>query len=104
VTAEELERRIKAKEAPVIFDVRSDIEFKSGHIAGAIHAPLVKILRVASDAALNKADLIILTCEHGPRAQLAKSLLKWRGYTKIELLEGHMSFWRRAGKSVRKYK
>jgi hydroxyacylglutathione hydrolase len=104
MTGEELERRIKAKQAPIILDVRSGFEFRSGHLPGAVHAPLVKVLQATAAVLHNKTDLIVVTCEHGPRAQLARMLLTWRGYKNIELLEGHMAHWRHSGRSVKKNK
>ena len=102
MTAEELEKRIKAGQTPIILDVRSAFEFKSGHIRRAIHAPFVNVLKTAQAASKNKEDLLVLICEHGPRAQLAKVMLKWKGYKNLELLNGHMSQWRQSGRSVKK--
>lgn len=102
MTAEELEKRIKARQAPVILDVRSGAEFASGHISRAIHAPLTNLVTATRAASESKEDLLVLICEHGPRAQLAKVLLKWRGYKNIELLTGHMSHWRHSGRPVKK--
>ena len=104
MTGEELERRIKAKQAPIILDVRTDFEFRSGHLPGAVHAPLLKVLQATTAVSRSKTDLIVITCEHGPRAQLARMLLMWRGYKNIELLDGHMARWRHAGRSVKKNK
>lgn len=101
MTAEEFEKRIKSGQAPVLLDVRSDSEFNSGHIAGAIHAPLSNVLKITRVAAQNKQDLLVVICEHGPRAQLAKILLKCNGYQNIELLNGHMAHWRHSGRSVK---
>lgn len=95
--AQELLRRLKSKQPPTILDVRSGFEFRSGHIPGALHSPALKILlrmvRIPSD----KNVELVVTCEHGPRAQLAKGLLGFFGYRNITLLEGHMSAWRHAG-------
>lgn len=102
MTAAELEKRIKAKQAPVILDVRSGYEFNSGHIAGAVHAPVVSVVGAMAAVTQDKAALVVITCEHGPRAQLARGLLKWRGYKNVDLLEGHMAGWRRDGRAVRK--
>ncbi|MCK4507700.1 MAG: rhodanese-like domain-containing protein [Desulfuromonadales bacterium] len=102
MTAEELEKSIKSGQAPVLLDVRSGFEFKSGHIRGAIHAPLVNVLQATQAASKDKDDLLVLICEHGPRAQLAKVLLKWKGYKNLELLNGHMAHWRQSGRSVKK--
>ena len=100
--AEELEMQIKSGKAPLILDVRSGIEFKSGHISTAIHAPLSKILKKAGSVSQGKQDSLLLICEHGPRAQVARMLLKLNGYKNIELLDGHMAQWRRSGRSVKK--
>jgi rhodanese-related sulfurtransferase len=101
VTAEEFEKRLKSGQAPVLLDVRSDAEFNSGHISGAIHAPLPNVLKATHVASQNKQDLLVIICEHGPRAQLAKVLLKCNGYKNIELLNGHMAHWRHSGRTVK---
>ena len=94
---QELLKRIKSKQPPTILDVRSGVEFRSGHIPGAIHAPAWKILlRLARIPSDRNAELIV-TCELGPRAQLAKGLLGAFGYRHVVLLSGHMAAWRRAG-------
>lgn len=93
---QELAKRIKLKQSPVILDVRSGIEFRSGHIPGAIHSPTLKILFRVADIPSDKNAELVVTCEHGPRAQLAKGLLGILGYQNITLLEGHMSAWRQA--------
>ncbi len=40
---------------------------------------------------------LVVTCEHGPRAQIAVALLGRCGYANVTLLDGHMAGWRRAG-------
>jgi len=102
VTPEELEKRTKAGQAPALIDVRSGFEFASGHISGAVHAPLVNVLKAVQAASTAKPDLLVIVCEHGPRAQLAKGLLRWHGYKNTELLDGHMDQWRRSGRPVKK--
>ena len=99
---QELLKRLKTKQPPVIVDVRTGFEFRAGCIPGAIHAPAWKILlrfaRIPSD---RNAELV-LTCEHGPRAQIAKGLLSAFGYRNVALLEGHMFAWRQAGRPLAK--
>ncbi len=95
---EDLETLIADGRQPIVLDVRSAFEFKSGHIPGAIHAPLSTLKSVASAAVNGNSDKIVLVCEHGPRAQLARIALKLSGYKDLELLEGHMSLWRRSGR------
>lgn len=93
---QELLKRLKSKQPPVVLDVRSGIEFRTGHIPGAIHAPNWKILLRLARIPDDKGAALVVTCEHGPRAQLAKGLLGARGYRDVTLLEGHMAGWRRA--------
>ncbi len=97
VQAKELVQRIKAKNPPTVVDVRSGYEFKSGHIPGAIHAPSWTILLKTADLPTDKNTELVITCEHGPRAQMAQGLLGLYGYRNTSLLDGHMSGWRRAG-------
>jgi len=92
---QELLRRIQLKQPPVVLDVRSGFEFRSGHIPGAIHAPTLKILLRLAKLPTDKSGELVVTCEHGPRAQLASSILNLIGYRNVTLLEGHMAAWRR---------
>lgn len=89
-----LQKRRKMPNPPTVVDVRTGFEYRSGHIPGAIHAPSWKILlKLASLPADKNAELVV-TCEHGPRAQLAKGLLTLYGYRRVKLLDGHMAEWR----------
>jgi len=94
----ELLKRMKSKQPPTVLDVRSGFEFRNGHIPGALHSPAFKILFRVARIPSDKNTELVVTCEHGPRAQLAKSLLGFLGYRNITLLEGHMSAWRQAGR------
>lgn len=100
--AKELARRIRSKESPCVVDVRSRIEYRSGHIPGAVHLPFWKAPLKRADLPEDKSARVVLTCEHGPRAQLALSFLRLAGYRNIELLDGHMSGWRRIGLPLKK--
>lgn len=101
MTAEQLDKHLQDGDAPIVLDVRSAFEYASGHIPGAVHAPLPAVSRAAEAAIKNKSELLVIVCEHGPRAQMAKMLLKLRGYKNLQLLEGHMSRWRSSGRSMR---
>ena len=100
--ASELTQRINSNSAPVVIDARSGFEFKRGHIRGAIHAPVLKILLKRARLPENKNSELVITCEHGPRALMAKRLLGVYGYRNTTLLDGHMLGWRRAGLPLEK--
>ena len=94
---QELANRIAAGNVPYIIDVRTGFEFKPGHIPGAINAPIWKImLGLAALPSDKQADMVVL-CELGPRAVIAKSILGAIGYRNVTLLAGHMAAWRRLG-------
>jgi hydroxyacylglutathione hydrolase len=94
MTADKLEALLDLGQAPVMLDVRSGLEFKTGRIKGAIHAPLPNLVKITAAAVKQKSDPLVIICEHGPRAQVAAMYLKFRGYKSVELLGGHMSQWR----------
>jgi hydroxyacylglutathione hydrolase len=102
VTAKDLAQRIKAKQAPSVIDVRSGFEYSSGHIPGALHAPSLKILFKMVRLPENKDAELVVTCEHGPRAQMAQGLLGMYGYRHVTLLVGHMAGWKRSGLPLEK--
>ena len=93
----ELARRISQGNAPCVIDARSTFEFKAGHIAQAVHAPVLRILLKRARLPEDKSSELVITCEHGPRAAMAKALLGIYGYRNATLLTGHMLGWRRAG-------
>ena len=100
--AKELLKRIESNNAPVIVDVRSEFEFKRGHIPGAINAPVRKILLKRATLPLDKDCEMVITCAHGQRAVIAKRLLKRYGYNNTSLLEGYLKGWRESGLPLEK--
>jgi rhodanese-related sulfurtransferase len=91
----ELAEKIAIGQSPTVVDVRTGFEFKAGHIPGAIHAPVWKILlRLVALPQDKNAELIVL-CELGPRAVMGKALLGVLGFRNVTLLTGHMAAWRR---------
>ena len=100
--ASELLQRIQSKSAPVIIDPRSEIEFKRGHIPGAINAPSRKILLKTALLPEDRNAEMVIYCGHGPRAMIAKRLLSLRGYRNMDLITGHWKLWRNTGLPVEK--
>jgi rhodanese-related sulfurtransferase len=100
--ATKLLKRIESKSAPVIIDARTGIEFKRGHVPGAINAPPRRILLKTAKLPKGKDTEIVVYCEHGQRAWIAKKLLAARGYSNISLLEGSLMHWKKAGLPLEK--
>jgi rhodanese-related sulfurtransferase len=100
--AKDLLKRIESKSAPVIIDARTGIEFKRGHVPGAINAPPRKILLKTAGLPTDTSAEIVVYCEHGQRAWLAKKLLAARGYRNTALLAGYLEGWKKAGLPLEK--
>jgi len=98
----DLAKKIDSKQSPCVVDVRSGGEYRAGHIPGALHAPLLKTMLRLVRLPPDREALLVVTCEHGPRAQLAQALLKKMGYGNTVLLDGQMTGWRRAGLPLEK--
>jgi rhodanese-related sulfurtransferase len=97
ISAEELLALIESGHAPLIVDVRTQSEYDSGHVPGAVHIPFYDILAHRSELAASSAPLI-LYCAHGPRAGIAKFQLWAAGVDRpIIYLDGHMSGWKAHG-------
>lgn len=91
----ELAEKIALGHPPVIIDVRTGFEFKAGHIPGALHAPVWKILLRLVSLPQDKNSELVVLCELGPRAVMGKALLGLLGFHNTTLLAGHMAGWRR---------
>jgi rhodanese-related sulfurtransferase len=100
--ASELLKRIESKSAPLIVDPRSEIEFGKGHIPGAVNAPVRKILLNRAQLPKDKNVEMVIACMHGQRAVAAKWLLGLYGYRNMELLEGYIEGWMKAGLPIEK--
>jgi len=93
----ELADKITHGQPPAVIDVRTGFEFRAGHIPGAIHAPLWKILLKRASLPQDKQAELVVLCELGPRAVMGRALLGFLGYRNVTLLNGHMAAWRRSG-------
>lgn len=91
----DLAARLNTASPPSIVDVRSTDEFNSGHIPGAIHIPYWSVFTRYDQIPTPPDQLVILYCEHGPRAAVARFFLKIVGFEKVLYLEGHMTAWKK---------
>jgi rhodanese-related sulfurtransferase len=97
VAPEALLASIRAGTAPVIVDVRTEGEYERGHVPGAIHVPFYTLL-VRQDAIPGpRTAPVVVYCEHGPRAGVAKLALRLAGFTDVRYLDGHMAGWKELG-------
>lgn len=96
----ELLTLINQGKAPIIVDVRSDAEYQSGHVPGAIHVPFWTAFTTDKMDGYKKGDAVVMYCAHGPRAGVAKLAFSLAGFEKLSYLAGHMTGWTKAGLPV----
>lgn len=70
------------KDGAIILDVRSKLEFGSGHIRGAINIP-VDQLGNNLNKLKNKNNPVITCCASGMRSASARSILISNGYIEV---------------------
>lgn len=97
ITPAALLHRIGRGDPLTVLDVRSPGEFAEGHVPGAVNVPFTTVLSGSDDVRGLKSQTVVVYCGHGPRAWLARRALRWRGWTDVTFLRGHMAAWRRAG-------
>lgn len=75
----------------IVADVREIDEYESGHIPGAINAPL-SALQNGDFSALDPDEKYIIICRSGNRSVIASEILSGEGFDIVNVSEG-MSTW-----------
>jgi phage shock protein E len=98
ISPAELQTRQASDEAPVVIDVRTPMEFSSGHIPGAVNIPYDEIGARISE--LDAPHGVALYCMMGPRARKGEAALFDAGYRSVVHVEGGLSAWKAEGLPV----
>lgn len=86
VTIEELKNKVA--QGAILLDVRSNQEYREGHLQGAINIPDFELANRVQKEIPKKNQLIITYCQYGGRSRDAYMLMKKLGYTNIYNLYG----------------
>jgi rhodanese-related sulfurtransferase len=81
-----------------VLDVREDDEFAAGHIAGAVHVPLMQLPARATE--LDRDAEWLAVCRVGARSMQATAYLSRLGL-RVSNVAGGMEAWARAGLEYR---
>jgi hydroxyacylglutathione hydrolase len=79
-----------------VLDVRSDEEWRTGHLNGATHIVLSELADRTGEIAQDGAPIVVL-CGTGYRSTVAASLLEREGVSGVHNVTGGMAAWREAG-------
>jgi hydroxyacylglutathione hydrolase len=100
ISVNELHDLIQNNEQLQIIDVRRPPEYLSGHVPGAITAPLVNLRETAALANLNRSRMTAVICAGGYRSSAATSLLQQMGFSELLNVTGGTNAWIGAGLPV----
>jgi len=100
----ELKRRLEAGESLTLLDVRSQAEYRGGHLPGAKCLPLDRCDAEAARVVWAEApgSALVLVCLSGRRAETAAGRLCKQGMDGVLLLEGGTQAWINAGFDVKR--
>ena len=88
ISPEEAKVLMDTQEDYVILDVRTQEEFDTGHIPGAVLIPNTEIADRAEQELPDKDQLLLVYCRSGNRSKQASQILVELGYTNIREFGG----------------
>ncbi len=88
ISQEEAKRLMDTESGYVIIDARTQEEYNSGHISGAILIPEYEIADRAEKELSDKSQLILVYCRSGRRSKIASQALADLGYTNVKEFGG----------------
>jgi hydroxyacylglutathione hydrolase len=103
ITVDQLRELASESESDLqIMDVRRPAEYESGHVPGAIAAPLSSLRDVAPALGLSPTKTTAVICASGYRSSVATSILQQFGFTDLLNINGGTNAWIAAGYAVSK--
>lgn len=88
--------RLINHEDAVLVDIRSEAEFRQGHILNSMHIPLNDLPKHLKKLQAYKDRPIIALCRTGQRSQSAGATLRKHGFEKVYSLKGGLVAWENA--------
>ncbi len=87
-------QRLINKKNTILLDVRTEVEYKAGHIPGSIQIDFLKTDDFKKQVAvLDKSKPYLLYCRSGKRSKDAMTVMKEMGFTKLFDLQGGFNSW-----------
>ena len=80
-------------EIPTIIDVRSEPEYRNGHLPYAMNVAVWALFFEHHELAVSQKSNVIVYCGGGFRARVASIFLKTVGFESIYVLDGHLNGW-----------
>jgi rhodanese-related sulfurtransferase len=84
-------------ESALVIDLRTETEFKAGHIASAKNVTADDFASKISTLAKDKDKPVVLVCSNGRTSQNTGTALRKQGFTNVSALAGGINAWQKAG-------
>jgi rhodanese-related sulfurtransferase len=101
VDAADLEKELEGDAPPQLLDVRTGREFRTGHIAGAVHVPIGELRSRVQHLPFDPQRPIVAICLSAHRSIPAVRILQSAGFKDARQLAGGMLAWHRKGLPTR---
>lgn len=80
----------------LVLDVRTDDEFKQGHILNSLHIPVGLLSGRIKELEKHRSQPIVVICRSGNRSTTACSMLRKQGFDAVFQLAGGLAAWQNA--------
>ena len=100
ISVHDLEQWLDEGREVDVIDVREPLEWTEGHIAQALHVPMLEAVRRRDELAPERAKAVV--CAGGLRSSAVISALKRHGVSNFYNVTGGMAAWVKAGYAVEK--
>ena len=86
IAAYEIDDFIRKNSNIFIIDVRTNQEYKAGHIRGAVNIPYEKLQNELKNT--NNDTIVLVYCSRGGRSMRAAKILYYKGYKVVNVVGG----------------
>jgi rhodanese-related sulfurtransferase len=100
IVPDAFETKLKSEPGVQLIDVRTQEEFQSGHLDGALNWDIQNGDFQKNLASLDKNKAVLVYCAVGGRSATAAKKLHAGGYSNVYDLKGGIKAWKAAGKPV----
>jgi rhodanese-related sulfurtransferase len=93
IAARELQARLQGSTPPQLIDVRSELEWRSSRIAGAVNVPVTDLKAKLAELGMDRARPVVAICLTAHRSIPAVRMLRAQGFDACQLRQGMRAWW-----------
>ncbi|MBU3914844.1 rhodanese-like domain-containing protein [bacterium] len=93
ISQDDLLKGVQAKTISLLLDVRTVDEFNQGHVPGAVNIPHFELEGRLAEIIAYRNKEIVVYCRSGRRTEIALTILRDSGFSKLLHLKGDIIGW-----------